>query len=312
MIAATLAGVDLGGTKLLGVVLDEEGDVVREARRPTPRGGPALLDALAEVAAELAPWDALGVGVAGRVTRSGVVQASPNLAGVRDLDVRAGVAERLGRVPEVDNDATTATLAEWRLGAGRGVADLVLVTLGTGIGGGFVLGGRVHRGAHGFAGEIGHVVVVPDGRPCVCGQRGCWERYASGSGLAIDAREAAEGGRFERGVDLAGGDPEAVRGEHVWAAAREDDADARELVDRFARAVALGLVGLVNTLDPEVVVLGGGLIGQADLLIEPVRRHLVDLLYTPDPRFVPRLEPAGLGERAGAVGAALLAGNAGQ
>ncbi len=158
----------------------------------------------------------------------------------------------------VTNDATCAALAEWRFGAGRGVDDMVMVTLGTGIGGGVVAGGRLIVGANGFAGEFGHMVVDPDGPPCPCGRRGCWERYASGSGLAQLARAAAVGGRLRRVVEVAGGDAGMVRGEHVQAAAREGDPGAVAVVDEFARWVALGLVNLTNALDPARFVLGGG------------------------------------------------------
>ena len=140
----------------------------------------------------------------------------------------------------------------------RGVTDMVMVTLGTGIGGGVVAGGHLIRGANGFTGEIGHMVVDPDGLPCPCGRRGCWERYASGSGLARLAREAAIGKRLRRVLQLAGGDPFNVRGENVQAAAREGDAEALGVIDQFGYWVALGLNNLTNLLDPQMFVLGGG------------------------------------------------------
>src|SRR5439155_4267659 len=138
---------------------------------------------------------------------------APNLPGVAELPLRARLSLRLGLPVQVDNDATCAAWAEREAGAGRGADDMVLVTLGTGIGGGLVRGGALDRGAHGFAGEIGHMVVDPHGPPCPCGRTGCWERFASGSGLGRLARDAAHGGRAARMVALAGGDPEAVRGE---------------------------------------------------------------------------------------------------
>jgi glucokinase len=301
------AGLDVGGTKCLGVVLGADGGVVREARVPTPRGSDALVAALAGLAEELRPWDTLGLGIAGRVTLGGEVPASPNLRGVRDAPVRALLEAALGVPVPTANDATCATLAEWRMGAARGAGDVVLVTLGTGIGGGFVVGGRLVLGRHGFAGEVGHMVVDPDGIPCVCGRRGCWERYASGAGIAVQARVAAEAGRLDVVVGLAGGDPEAVRGEHVHAAARDGDPEALAVLDGFAWWVALGLANLVNVTDPEVVVVGGGLGTAADLFLEPVRRHLREWLYSPDERYLPAVVAAGLGEQAGAIGAALLA-----
>lgn len=302
-------GLDVGGTKCLGVALDEHGEIVAEERRPTPRGDgslPELIDTLAELADALGPFDHIGVGVPGLVTRQGVLRAAPNLDGVADFDVAGLLGERVGRHVHVDNDATCAAVAEWMHGGGRGTTDMVLVTLGTGIGGGVVAGGRLQRGNHGFAGEFGHMVVDPDGPPCPCGRRGCWERYASGSGLARLAREAAVGGRVGRVLEIAGGDPEAVRGEMVQQAAREGDAGALAVIDDFGRWVALGLVNLTNVLDPERFVLGGGLAAGADLYLDPIRTWLRELIYQPELRPLPEVAFARWNERAGAVGAALL------
>ncbi|NKB42129.1 MAG: ROK family protein, partial [Ilumatobacter sp.] len=214
----------------------------------------------------------------------------------------------LGHPVSLDNDATCATVAEWQLGAGQGASDLILVTLGTGIGGGLVADGVLHRGRNGFAGEYGHMVVQPNGPRCPCGRRGCWERYASGSGLAMLAREAATGRRLRSVVEHAGGDPQAVRGEHVQAAAREGDEQALAVIDDFGRWVALGLSNLTNAFDPEVFVLGGGLAEGAELYLEPITRWFGELLYQPHLRPSPRIEFAEWGPLAGAVGAALLPG----
>lgn len=304
-------GIDVGGTKCLGVAVDPTGEVLDEQRRPTPRGPDSLrplIETLGELAEALAPdGAAVGVGVPGLVTLDGVLRAAPNLDGVADFDVAGLLGARLGRAVAVSNDATCAALAEHTSGAGQGFADLVLVTLGTGIGGGLVLDGRLQRGANGFTGEYGHMVVDPDGPPCPCGRRGCWERYASGSGLARLAREAAVGRRTDRVLALAGGDPEAVRGEMVQQAAREGDAGALAVIDEFGRWVALGLVNLTNALDPGVFVLGGGLAAGADLYLDPIRRWFGELLYQPELRPLPEVRFARWGERAGAVGAALLA-----
>jgi glucokinase len=304
-------GIDVGGTKALGVVLDAAGAVVAEERRPTPRGdhslGP-LVDTLVDLARELGVDGSLGIGVPGLVTRDGVLRAAPNLDGVADFAVAELVGERLGHSVSLDNDATCATVAEWQLGAGRGASDLILVTLGTGIGGGLVADGVLHRGRNGFAGEYGHMVVQPNGPRCPCGRRGCWERYASGSGLAMLAREAATGRRLRSVVEHAGGDPQAVRGEHVQAAAREGDEEALAVIDDFGRWVALGLSNLTNAFDPEVFVLGGGLAEGAELYLEPITRWFGELLYQPHLRASPRIEFAEWGPLAGAVGAALLPG----
>jgi glucokinase len=301
------AGIDVGGSKCLGVVVGPDAEVVREARAPTPRGPQALLRTLGALVGELGPVTRLGVGAPGLVTRDGVLRAAPNLPGVFELPLREDLEARLGCDVVVENDATCAAHAEWTIGSAVGATDMVLVTMGTGIGGGFVLGGELQRGAHGFATEPGHMIVDPHGPRCVCGQRGCWERYASGSGLAALAREAATGGQLRAVVVLAGGDPEAVRGEHVQTAARSGDPEALAVMDRFAWWLALGLANLTNLLDPEVIVLGGGVIASLDLVLHPAQRHLADLLYATEHRVLPRLVPAALGERAGAVGAALLA-----
>jgi glucokinase len=192
------------------------------------------------------------------------------------------------------------------LGAARGRDDALLVTLGTGIGGGIISGGRLLTGAHGFAGEIGHMVVNPHGPPCRCGQRGCWERYASGSGLGRIAREAAHAGQAARILELAGGDAEDVRGEHVTRAAAEGDAAAADVFRRFAWWLALGLANLANMFDPSVFMLGGGLIEAGEVLMKPTRAAFADLLEGAEHRPPVDIVPAQLGERAGAIGAAAL------
>jgi glucokinase len=309
-------GVDLGGTKCLGVLLDDEGRMIDELRIPTPLGAEAIAAALGDVAAELVRRGSsgavagVGIGAPGLVDIAGVLRYAPNLPGVHDLALAAPLALRLGRPVIVENDASCAGWAEHEAGAGRGGDDTLLATLGTGIGGGIVLGGKLFRGHHGFAGEIGHMVIDPGGPPCPCGQRGCWERFASGSGLGRLAREAAVAGRANRVVELAFGDPEAVRGEHVTAAAAEGDPEATAIMADFGWWVALGLANLANAFDPQLFVLGGGLVEAGKVLMEPVRNAFAQLVEGAQHR--PRIEivAAELGEHAGAIGAALLARNA--
>ena len=303
-------GLDVGGTKCLGLAV-ADGKVVAEERVPTPRGEAALLDALAALVSELAPaagdLSAVGVGLPGLVDRDGVLHFAPNLPGVAELHVREELERRLGVPVQADNDATCAAWGEREQGAARGLDDVVLVTLGTGIGGGIVTAGRISRGAHGFAGEVGHMVVDPDGPPCPCGQRGCWERFASGSGLGSLAREAAAAGRARRVVELAGGQRDAVRGEHVTRALAEGDGEAAEIMARFAWWVALGLVNLANVFDPDAFVVGGGLVAAGPALFEPTARAFEELLAGRELRPLVPILPAVLGERAGAIGAAFLA-----
>lgn len=302
-------GIDVGGTKCLGVALDGSGSIVAEHRVATPAGAEAVLEAVAEVAGALGsgPGVTVGLGMPGLVDGDGVLAFAANLPGVADLPVRTILEKRLGGVRiTVDNDANCAAWAEHSLGAARGCAHVVLATLGTGIGGGVVSAGRLVRGAHGFGGEIGHMVVDPDGPPCPCGQRGCWERFASGDALGRMGREAATNGAAARVAELAGGDPRAVRGEHVTTAAAGGDEVALELVGRFAWWLALGLANLANVVDPERFVIGGGLVETGDLVLEPARVAFAQLLQGAEHRPQVPIVAAVMGEHAGAVGAALL------
>lgn len=298
-------GIDVGGTKCLGIVLDGD-QVVAELRRPTPDTADGIIDTLAALVGDLGDHRSVGIGVPGLVTREGVIRTSPNLTDVADFDVAGLLGRRLGRSVVVDNDATCAAVAEWRAGAARGHRDAVVVTLGTGIGGGLVVDGVVVRGANGFAGEVGHMVVDPNGPRCPCGRRGCWERFASGNALGALGRAVMRGGGLASARTLVA-DVELLRGEHVCALASTGDVEAVGIVDEFAHWVALGLVGLANVLDPACMVVGGGVAVSKDVLMAPVRRHFADLLYSPDLRPHPVLEFAHFGELAGAMGAAFLA-----
>jgi len=306
-------GVDLGGTKLLGALVGEaKGDevpVLAERRVPTPHGAEAIVDAVVGLWDELSVTDpkpvALGIGAPGLVDRSGRLRFAPNLPGVSELELGPLVRSRVGGVPvAVENDATCAGWGERTHGAGRGADDVVVVTLGTGIGGGIVSGGRLLLGASGFAGEVGHMVVDPAGPECPCGKRGCWERFASGSGLGWLARQEALSGRARRVVELAGGDIDAVRGEDVTTAAAEGDADARAVIDTFGWWLAVGLANLTNIFDPGIIVIGGGLIEAGELLLAPARAAFHGLVEGADHRPPVPIVAAQLGERAGAIGAA--------
>jgi glucokinase len=314
-----VCGLDLGGTKLLGVLLDPDdvdGGPLYELRVPTPIGTDAVAAAIHDVARRLieqAPIElgrhvrAVGLGAPGLVDRSGTLRYGPNLPGVVDEPFGAKLAAGLGLPVAVDNDATCAAWGEHERGASRGHNHSILIALGTGIGAGITVKGEVLRGANGFAGEPGHMVIDPTGPICPCGRRGCWERYASGSGLGRIAREAAHAGRAARLIELAGGDADDVRGEHVTTAAAEGDAEAILVFERFGWWVALGIANLVNILDPEVVVIGGGLVEAGPLLMAPTRSAFCDLVMAYGHRPEVQIVEAQLGEHAGAVGAALLA-----
>ena len=306
-----VAGVDIGGTKILGVVIDPDDPttVLGEHRVPTPSGAAPVLDAIAGVVKELAQErtvTSVGVGIAGLVNRDGVLRVGPNLPNLHNVAVGTELSQRLDLPVRVDNDATCAAWGEHKAGAARGFDDAVCIALGTGIGAGIVVGGELERGVHGFAGEAGHMLIDPNGPLCPCGRRGCWERMASGSGLGRLARDAAEAGRLDRSLALAGGDVSALRGEHVAQAAAEGDRHALDLLRSFAWWVAAGIGSLVTLLDPGVVVIGGGLIEIGDPLLEPVREHYRKLVMSYDERTDVEIVAAELGERAGAIGAALL------
>lgn len=306
--AGSTVGVDIGGTKILAVRLGPDGRPEEERRAWTPAAGEDVVAAVAGVVGELTDEPAaIGVGIPGLVDTDGVLCFSPHLPGLVGVSMAAGLASRFPGVRTwFGNDATAAGWAEHDRGAGTGAADMLMVTLGTGIGGGLVTGGRLAEGAHRFAGELGHMVVDPHGPLCPCGQRGCWERFASGSGLGLLGREAAIAGLADGVVALAG-DPEAVRGEHVTRAAAAGDGGALAIVDRFAWWLALGLANLANVLDPAVIVLGGGIVDAGEVVLGPARRAFLDLVEAGRQRPAIPIRLAELGSRAGAVGAALLA-----
>jgi glucokinase len=305
-------GVDLGGTKVLGVAVDDgSGAVLATHRASTPVGGPEIVDTLHEVVAALAEATdqapaSVGIGAAGLVDRAGVLRFGPNLPGVIDLDLVGQLRARVGVDVVVDNDVTCAAVAEHRIGAARDVSDAVVVALGTGIGGALILDGAVRRGAHHMAGEFGHLLVDPDGPLCGCGQRGCWEQFASGSALGRLARDRAIGGLLPGVVAAAGGSPELVDAVHLTAAAAGRDPDAVAVLDEFARWVAVGLAGLVNVADPEIIVIGGGIVSTGDLLLDPVRANLAHLTVGAGHRPEVPVVGATAGPMAAAIGAALL------
>jgi glucokinase len=305
-------GLDVGGTKVLGVVLDDADTVLAEHKQPTRRDSAGLVEGVVAVATTLCRENpgitAAGIGAPGLVDRSGTLRFAPNLPGVVELPIGQKLAEALGLPVRADNDATCAAWAEHQRGAAAGTDTSLLVTIGTGIGGGLVVDGRLVRGANGFAGEVGHMVVDDDGISCPCGRKGCWERYASGSALGEQARAVVAEGGGRRFVELAGGDPAEVAGEHVTAAASEGDPEAIAVLDRFADWFALGLGNLVHVFDPSRCVIGGGLVAAGDVVLGPIRKSLSEArLVAPEHRPPVEVVPALLGPQAGAIGAALVA-----
>ena len=303
-------GVDVGGTKLLAVRLDSDGAVVESVKEPIR--GDDLVAQVTEVACRVGGGvpASVGIGVPALVDAKGTLLFAPNIQSAIGTRLGEMVGERLqGCRLWIGNDATAASWGEYRAGAGArsGTLDMLMVSLGTGIGGGIVVDGRLCEGANRMAGEFGHMVVVLDGPVCPCGNRGCWERLASGSALGELARDAAAAGKAPRLLDMAGGNAAAVTGEHVTAAAGDGDSDAVELMARFGRFVAVGIANLVNIFDPQLVVVGGGLVQAGEVLIGPIRAALDGLAMGARVRPEVPVVAALLGEDAGAVGAGMMA-----
>jgi glucokinase len=317
------AGVDLGGTKVQGVVVDQDGGRVGEARGRTPtEGGPAAVVAEIATVVKAAARDAkmparklagVGIGTPGLVDpATGQVSGAANLPGFEEpVPLEALVADALGAEVRVGNDVSVATVAEHRLGAGRGFNDLLVVFAGSGVGGGLVLGGRLWSGTHGGAGEIGHMVVVEDGDVCPCGRRGCMEAYAGRNAMERKARAAAAAGRPTEllAIQERQGRPRMTSG--VWKAALDaGDPLAHELIERAVQALATAIASAVNLVDVQAVLIGGGL---GDKLGEPFVRRIETamiphLFLRPSPV---RVLPGALGDYAGATGAALLVADRG-
>lgn len=320
---ALALGLDVGGTKILGVAVDDAGEIIAESKRPALNSREAILQGLEDVACELAESVSapegdlvgIGIGVPGLVDRDGVMHEAANLPAAEELDVRAELSGRLERRIRgwsalrlvVDNDGMCAIAGEVVFGAARGLSDALMVALGTGIGGGIVDSGRVYRGGHGFAGEIGHMVVAVDGPHCLCGRFGCWEQFVSGSGHRRLAREAAAAGRANAVLALAGGDIESIESSHLFTAARTGDLEAWGIVDTIAKYLAIGIANLVEILDPLAVIIGGGAANDADLFLPATREYFGQTRRGWGAARAVEIRLAELGPRAGAVGAAAIA-----
>ena len=309
-------GVDVGGTKVLAGVVDGSGHVIRTSRRATPgrrvdiaQVEDALEAAVLEVA-DGAPVAGVGVAAAGFVDAAGErVMFAPHLPWQGE-NVRERLSKRWGVPVVLDNDANCAALAEWTYGAARGARSAIVVTIGTGIGGGILMAGQLVRGANGMAGEFGHMQVVPDGHPCECGGQGCWEQYSSGNALVRFARQRM-GEQPSVLEEASGGNPDRVTGPMVSEAAEAGDMVARQAFASVGDWLGIGVANLVAAFDPEVVVIGGGVSQAGDRLLEPARNALQRSLVGAAHRAVPPIVSALLGPDAGLVGAAELARRAG-
>ena len=306
-------GVDVGGTKILGLVTDGVGAAETDRElQPTPKHDPdALAPAILDVVRALLDRNpavvGIGVGIPGLVDHGGVLHYGPNVQGVLGLDIAGHLNQTFSLPTVAENDGYLSALTEHRLGAARGHDHAVVVTQGTGIGGGLIVGGQVLRGANGFAGEPGHMLVDRFGHLCACGNTGCWEAVSSGAGLANLARDVVEEGLGQAIVEAAGGDPAAIRGEHVSQAYDAGDPGAVETMDRFSFWIAQGIGSLIALLDPSIVVLGGGLSAISGDFLDGVAAQVGECVVGGPYRPVVPIVPADFGPEAGAVGAGLRA-----
>jgi len=310
-------GIDVGGTKSLAMLVDRDGTILQELRSSSEnddtRGpGESMTDLLARQILEicetnnLVPADTpVGIGLPGLVRRDGTLAYAANLQSASGADFPALLRAKAGVTSvEMENDGNAAALAEHAWGAGRGVENFAAITLGTGIGGGIIANGELIRGRNGFGGEVGHMIVRAGGLRCACGREGCWERYASGTGLGVLAATAAQEGRLpELSARLGAAN---VRAEDVTAAAADGLEEAKALLREVAWWLAIGLSNLVEIFDIGHFVIGGGLSNAAGEILPVANAELVSLVMAGDMYLPFTVEPAALGSNAGALGAALV------
>lgn len=305
-------GLDVGGTSVRAGVVDRYGDILDVTRTGTPTGEQELEDAITEVIAELAGRHrvaSVGLAVAGFVAEDRrTVRFAPHLAW-RQAPVADRISARIGLPVVLEHDANAAAVGEHRFGAARGASVGMLVALGTGIGAALLLDGKLFRGAYGVAPELGHLTLVPGGRPCPCGKNGCWERYCSGTALATTAIDllTKHPGISSLLAREAAADSRAVTGRRVAAAARDGDPLAERAMAELARWLGMGLALIADVYDPEVVVIGGGVSESAPLFLDEAREHYAATLTGAGHRPLARIRPAQLGDDSALVGAAALA-----
>jgi len=305
-------GIDIGGTNVKAALVRRDGSVATYASSAWSGGSPEdAVAAVARLVSGLAPGGAssvavaCGCGCAGLVDRArGVVLSSPNLPAWHDVELSRLIEAALGLPAVVENDANAAAYGEYVCGAARGAVNAVMLTLGTGVGGGLILEGRLYRGTHGAAGEIGHAALSLEGPPCPCGSKGCLERFVNAESIVSRARALIEAGRASS-LSAVVGSPK-FTAKDVAEAAHAGDAVALEALEATGRVLGVGLAAVANVLDPDVIVLGGGVASVGEPLLRPAREELRARLYASGVRL-PRVVRAELGESAGVVGAALLA-----
>jgi len=307
-------GIDIGGTKVLGGVVDESGAVIRRARRDTPaEGGVSLTQAIADVALELMKDDeieSVGVSVAAFISADRkTILATPNIKDWNGVNLDYELTSRIGLPVVIENDANSAAWGEFKFGAGRGKENILMLTVGTGIGGGIVVNSNLYRGSFGIAAEIGHLRIVPGGLLCGCGAHGCFEQYGSGTALLRHAREAIQA-NSDRARNILGrgdGTIEGVKGSAITEAAREGDELALAVFETTGDYIGAGIASLAVILDPEAVVIGGGVIDAGEILLNPIRTSMDKYMPFAGKHPHPQIIGAQLGNEAGLVGVADLA-----
>ncbi len=305
-------GVDIGGTKIAAGVVDEEGSILATCKVPTPETPEGVIDAIAEAVRTVSAGydiEAVGIGAAGYVDdKRATVLFAPNI-NWRHEALKDKVEQRISLPVVVENDANAAAWGEYKFGAGKGHEDVICITLGTGLGGGVIIGNKLRRGRFGVAGEFGHIRVVPDGLLCGCGSQGCWEQYASGRALVRYAHQRANATPENAEILLSLGDGtiEGIQGKHISAAARRGDPVAIDSFRELARWAGAGLADLASLFDPSAFIVGGGVSDEGDLVLDPIRKSFRRWLVGGQWRPHAQVLAARLGGEAGLVGAADLA-----
>lgn len=309
-------GIDLGGTNIAVGVVDETGAIIARTSAPTalPRSAESLTAAIHELVSALLKQHQIlpesvvsaGIGIPGTVTPdTGVVEYANNF-GFTDVPLTQMLQQTFPFPLKAANDAKAAAWGEYRAGAGAGVSSMLMITLGTGVGGAMICNGQLIDGYNAAAGEIGHMVIERNGKACTCGRKGCFEAYASATALTEDARETVKTEPESLLWSLCGGEPGKLNGRMVFEAAEKKDPAAEAVLDRFLTYLAEGTANLINIFQPELVCIGGGLSGAGEALLAPLRERVAPLLYSRDARKNARIAAAALGNDAGIIGAAFL------
>ena len=310
-------GIDLGGTNIVASVVDDDYNIIGTSKTPTnsPRSADEIFDDIADVCEEavktagltMEDIDSVGMGTPGTVNQDGVIEFANNLA-FNNVPARTMLAKRINKPEEkvfIENDANCAALGEAYAGCGNGAKDFVAVTLGTGVGSGVIIGGKIVNGVNYAGGECGHMVIVVDGEQCSCGRKGCWEAYASATALIRQTKKAMEEYPDSLMHKLAKQEGK-VSGRTAFDAMRLGDIAGIKVVDDYIKYVACGLINIVNALQPEIICIGGGICNEGETLMKPLRRFVQSERYSIHSKIQTKIVKAELGNDAGVIGAALL------